>query len=108
LLWLGRTELAVPKRKTGNPKERKMPMLKVKLCPVGATEIPAATAKTRQNEMGRKSPARARRKPRSRACNLCGEAFLAPTPYCCFCESCKEHHELYRFHDWLPDQLAVA
>ena len=50
----------------------------------------------------------AKTKPRARSCNLCGERFLAPSPHSCFCEDCKLHHELYRFHDWLPDILTAA
>lgn len=49
-----------------------------------------------------------RSQARDRPCNLCGEIFRAQTAHCCFCEDCKKHHELYRFHDWLPDELAVA
>jgi hypothetical protein len=49
-----------------------------------------------------------RTQSRIRPCNLCGERFKAPTAHCCFCVDCKRHHELYRFHDWLPDELAVA
>lgn len=43
-----------------------------------------------------------------RLCNLCGEGFRALTPHCCFCDECKLHSDLYRFHDWLPDQLNAA
>jgi hypothetical protein len=39
----------------------------------------------------------------SRACNLCGQSFVATTPHRCFCEGCKSSSDLYRFHDWLPD-----
>ncbi|MGZ3671827.1 MAG: hypothetical protein ACXVB9_17905 [Bdellovibrionota bacterium] len=71
-----------------------MPMLKLKL-------IRAAGAK-------KNSRVNSNAKARMRPCNLCGEAFKAPNPFCCFCEDCKQHHELYRFHDWLPDELTAA
>ena len=45
---------------------------------------------------------------RPRACNLCGEIFFAANAHFCFCEECKKFHELYRFHDWLPDELRAA
>ncbi len=48
------------------------------------------------------------RRPRLKPCNICGEPFRAPTSQCCFCEECKSHSDLYRFHDWLPDSLEAA
>ncbi|MGZ3694040.1 MAG: hypothetical protein ACXWQO_07555 [Bdellovibrionota bacterium] len=42
----------------------------------------------------------------ARACNLCGETFIATAPHSCFCEGCKLNSDLYRFHDWLPDAPA--
>ena len=39
----------------------------------------------------------------ARACNLCGDVFVATVPHRCFCRSCKASSDLYRFHDWLPE-----
>ena len=59
--------------------------------------------------VGKKSRRRpTRTKSVTRPCNLCGDIFVARTAQCCFCEDCKQEDELYRFHDWLPDQLSVA
>lgn len=55
-----------------------------------------------------RSSARPRSRHRLRPCNICGERFRAATPQCCFCEDCKLHSDLYRFHDWLPDALEAA
>jgi hypothetical protein len=49
-----------------------------------------------------------RNRSRMRVCNLCGEAFQAPIARSGFCQECKLHHELYYFHDWLLEELAVA
>ena len=71
-------------------------MLKMKLAAPDANKH-ARTRTTNGNSKGK-----------LRSCNLCGVSFKAPTVYCCFCDDCKQHNELYRFHDWLPDELAVA
>lgn len=38
----------------------------------------------------------------ARTCNLCGEKYEAQSRFQRFCTGCKEHSELYHFHEWLP------
>lgn len=37
-----------------------------------------------------------------RVCNLCGTEYAARSKFERFCQGCKEHSELYHFHEWLP------
>jgi len=37
-----------------------------------------------------------------RRCNLCGTQYEAKSKFERFCSECKEHSELYHFHEWLP------
>jgi hypothetical protein len=39
----------------------------------------------------------------TRSCNLCSSCFHPRTAFDRYCQECREHNELLRFSDWLPD-----
>lgn len=40
---------------------------------------------------------------RIRSCNICSEQFHPKSPFARYCSNCKEHSELLKFSDWLPE-----
>jgi hypothetical protein len=40
---------------------------------------------------------------RIRSCNICSEQFHPKTPFDRYCLDCKQHSELLKFSEWLPE-----
>jgi hypothetical protein len=40
---------------------------------------------------------------RIRSCNICSAPFDPKTPFDRYCLNCKEHSELLKFSEWLPE-----
>lgn len=40
---------------------------------------------------------------RKRNCNICSIQFHPKTPFDRYCPTCKEHSELLKFSEWLPE-----